>query len=163
LRGLLGNDGLLLRVCLRELSAMLLDGRLERRHLLHDARVLLGGRIDGLEPVQQILEAGGPEQQRQGGVVLRGRVGGDEPGRERCLSELEVRLRDPQLLTVLALVGLDLRQADIRKVVLLDRGAHALVDLLDLRKHLLRLCLLRRDGTRRSICRCCRAQRRYAD
>ena len=142
---------------------MLLDGRLEGGHLLHDARVLLGGRIDGLEPVQQILEARRPEQQRQGGVVLRGRVGGDEPGRERCLGELEVRLRDLQLLAVLALVGLDLRQADVRKVVLLDRGAHALVDLLDLRKHLLRLCLLCRDGAGRRICRCRRAQRRYAD
>ena len=54
-------------------------------------------------------------------------------------------------------------QADVREVVLLDRGAHALVDLLDLRKHLLRLCLLRRDGARRRICRCRRAQRRYAD
>jgi 3D (Asp-Asp-Asp) domain-containing protein len=53
-------------------------------------------------------------------------------------------------------------QPDIREVVLLDRGAEALVDLVDLRKHLLSLLLLGSDAAGVRIRRSDRDERAYA-
>src|SRR5207248_10505783 len=111
---------------------MTLDRRLERRNLLDDARILLGGRIDRLDPVQQILEARRAEEHRERRVVLGRGVRGHEPGGERVLRNLEVRLRELELPPILSLIGLDLVETYMGEVVCLDGGAQAVVDLLDL-------------------------------
>jgi hypothetical protein len=141
-------------VGLLELRLVLGDRHLEGSDLLDDARILLGGRVDRLDAVEEVLEAGRAEQDRECRVVLGRGVRTDQPGRERVLRDLQVRSGQLQLLAVLALVGLDLLQLDVGEVVLLDRPAEALVDLLNLREHTLCLRLLRGDRARRRIRRC---------
>ena len=145
---LLRDDAALLGVRPLQLGPMTLDRRLERRNLLDDARILLGGRIDRLDPVQQILEARRAEEHRERRVVLGRGVRGHEPGGERVLRNLEVRLRELELPPILSLIGLDLVEADIGEVVGLDGGAQAVVDLLDLGEHPLSLRPLRGDRAR---------------
>jgi hypothetical protein len=106
---------------------------------------LTRSRVDRFDAVEKVLKARRPEQHCERGVVLARRVRGDEPGRERLLRATEVGTRDDELVPVLALVVLDLREPDVREVVRLDGRAELCVDLLDLPQNLPRLRLLRRD------------------
>ena len=98
LRGLLRDDRLLLRMGASELLAVTLDRSLEGRDLLDDARVLARSRVDGLDPVEQIVKARCAEQHRERRVVLGGRVGADEPRRERVLRDFQVLTRELQFV-----------------------------------------------------------------
>ena len=113
-------------------------------HLGRDPRVLVGNPVGRVDPLDQVAEARGAEDDRQG-VRLVGRVERDEARRDLGARLHEVLLRRLEAGLVDLEVVLDLVEADVRGVVGLHRLLHLRVHRLDLREHLLGFCALRAD------------------
>src|SRR5919204_2309742 len=132
------------------------DRLLERRDLPRHLRVLAGDAVDGLDPVQEVVEAARAEEHLERRVLVVRGVDGDDPSRQRRLGVPEARLRDAELEAGALLVALDAGELDVRRVVRLDRLLEVDVEAIDLCEDLPRLALLRRDrgvGGRRA-CGC---------
>ena len=117
----------------------------ELAHLAEDLRVLVADAAGRVDPVEDLVEAGGAEQDldQVGAAVL---IQLDEPGLERSLGGAEVRARDLQALLVELLRGDDPVELDLRRVVRLDDELEVRVELLDLGENLPGFGLLRLDG-----------------
>jgi hypothetical protein len=131
---------------LLQLGPLSLHERLERADLADHLRILRRDAARGVEPVQDVVEALGAEDDVDRRVVAVGRVDGDEARRERDLRVLQVRPCNREVVAVLPLLELDLPEVPVGAVVRLDRSLELVVDRRDLVKNLLCLRLLRRDG-----------------
>jgi hypothetical protein len=129
---------------LRELGLPLLDLLLEAADLREDLRVLVGDPARRLDPVEDVVQARGAEDDLD---QLRApvHVQVDEPRLERPLGLAQVGAGDLQPLVVDLLLGLDLVELDLLGVERLDDVAEIRVELLDLRQDLLCLSLFRLD------------------
>ena len=108
-----------------------------------DLRVQLRDAVRGVDPVDHVVEALRAEDhlERRG---LSRRVERHEPLRDRALARLQVAAWRCAARAVLAQVALDLRELDVREVVLRPRSSSE-SESSDLTHDLLRLGLLRRD------------------
>ena len=133
---------------LRALEAALpLDHlRPEALDLAEHACVLGGDAIDRVDPVEEVVDRLGAEDDLDRAPVAAVLVQRDEALGEVHLRPLEARPRDRQVLRVRLQVGLDPVELDVREVVRLDRVRELPVDLLDLGEDALRLRALRGDG-----------------
>ena len=118
----------------------------EALDLPEHARVLRGNAIDGVDPVEQVVDRLGREDDLERAAAAAALVERDEARRQVRLSGLETRSRDRQMVGVRPQLTLDPVELDVREVVRLDRKRQLPVDLLDLGEDALRLGLLRRDG-----------------
>ncbi len=140
LLGALRDDLRLLRSRLRELAlahAHLGPGPAD---LLHDADVLLGDALGRVEPVDELVEAGRPEDHLERRLLALG-VERHQALGEVTLGEPVGPAGDGEVPLVLLDVGLDLVEPQRRGVVGLDRELEVPVDLGDLRQHALGLGL----------------------
>jgi len=118
----------------------------EAHDLVQHPGVLLRDAVRRIEAAHHVVEALGPEDHLEPGVVgVRG-VERDEPPLERLLADLQVRPGDDEVVAVDLEILLDPRELDIREVVRLDRLLELRVAALDLREHARCLRALRRHG-----------------
>ena len=128
----------------------------ERLHLREDARVERGDALCAVHAIDHVVEILRAEDHLERRCLIR-RIERDEALRDRALALVEVALRDPELMTVLAQVVLNPCQLRIRRVVLRAGTLERVRKLLQLPHDLLRLCSLRRDRRVRK-CRDCRQE-----
>ena len=130
----------------------MLEADLLRLHLVVEASdlaenvaVLRGDAVRRVEAVDEVVEAGGAEQHREGvALPVRG-IERDESRRERCLCTPETLLRNLELYVICLQVGANAVQLHGREVVRLDCPLEARVELLHLAHDALGLGLLRGD------------------
>ena len=147
LRGALRYELRLLDVRRLEPLALLLDLGAEDLHLLEDLRALIRDPVHRVEPVDQVVHRGRPEQDLEPRVLASRRVQRDQMGVEHALRVPEVRPRELQLGLVRPQVALDPGELLVREVVRVDGPLEVRVETLDLGHHALRLGLLRGDRT----------------
>ena len=152
-RGPLGDDLRLARAVAPELRAPRAHLVAEATDVLQHLRVLATDAGRHVEPVEQVVEALGPENHLDGAAGVAVDVERAEPLRDVRLRQAEARSRGDQVAPVRLQRSVELAELDVRQVVGLDRVGEARVHLLDLGEDRLGLLPLRRDrgiGGRRS-------------
>src|SRR5918996_240413 len=119
----------------------------EGAHLAHDAGVLLRDAFHCVGPVEQLVECRRAEDDLDG-ALLTGPVEGHEPLGEIGLGAAEIALRNSQSALVDPLLGLDLVEPDLGRVIRLDRHPELGIQRVDLPDDLLSLGLLGADRGR---------------
>jgi hypothetical protein len=140
----LGDDPLLVCARLLECGFALSDLRPEATHLIDDPRVLSRKPVDGVDAIEEVVEARSSEEDLQSRLVLGG-VESDQTTLQERLRVREVGARNLESALVQLLGGLDVVELDVGRVPRLDSLAEARVDRLDLSEDLLRLGLFRGD------------------
>ncbi len=124
--------------------------------LADERRVLRRDRVEGLEPVDEVVEALCPENDGEGRLAVLRRVDRDKPLGERLLRGDEIATGDAERLRVLRKLLLEELEPCGGLLVAAVRNLRRRIELLELRENALRLRLLRRD-------RRCRGRRRDSD